>query len=259
MIRFANTLSKICKLSPYDVWVLARRPGLLVTLPFRPASSTSTSAAVQLFPQRSRAEIDELYLEFLGLDQLFGEMNRAMVRWRKRHVHLIGWNAFLYMLVRLSKPDIFVETGVFDGQSSCFILEAMERNQSGNLVSIDLPATNQIVGSTHCMLESSLPKGLQPGWLVPDRLRGRYDLRLGDAKELLPRVLDEFRQIDIFFHDSLHTYEHMLFEFNTAWPHLRDGGFLISDDIHWNSSFHVFASRVSRKYLRVECFGALKK
>ena len=38
-------------------------------------------------------------------------------------------------------------------------------------------------------------------------------------------------KIDIFFHDSLHTYDHMMFEYLTSWDYLKEGGVLFSDDI----------------------------
>ena len=65
--------------------------------------------------------------------------------------------------------------------------------------------------------------------------------------------------IDIFFHDSLHTFEHMYFEYKTAWPHLSEAGILLSDDIYWSSAFHRFASEVGRPYLRVGRLGAVRK
>jgi len=73
--------------------------------------------------------------------------------------------------------------------------------------------------------------------MVPTDLRNRWHLYLGDAKEMLPRLLQTLGTIDIFIHDSLHSYEHMLFEFRTAWPHLRGGGVILSDDIDANCSF----------------------
>jgi len=41
----------------------------------------------------------------------------------------------------------------------------------------------------------------------------------------------------MFVHDSLHTYSHMKWEFETALRSLRPGGVLISDDIEGNRAF----------------------
>jgi hypothetical protein len=63
----------------------------------------------------------------------------------------------------------------------------------------------------------------------------------------LPRLLKDLDSIDVFFHDSLHTYEHMMFEFKTAWPKIKKNGILISDDIHLNNSFIDFCKAVKCK------------
>ncbi len=140
--------------------------------------------------------------------------------------------------MRFGRPEIVFETGVFDGQSS--VLQALEDNGAGRLVSVDLPATSTVDGSTQCMRESSLPAGCDPGWAIADRLRGRQRLILGDSKEWLPRLFTEHPTVDIFIHDSLHTFEHMYFEYSLAWRHLPPGGLLLSDDIFWSAAFHRF-------------------
>src|SRR5207245_10685715 len=98
--------------------------------------------------------------------------------------------------------------------------------------------------STPAHHTDTLPSGRSPVSLLPAELRNRWDLHLGDAKDLLPKLLSELDRIDIFIHDSLHTYEHMLFEFRTAWPHLCDGGILLSDDTDWNEAFLEFATAI---------------
>ena len=122
-----------------------------------------------------------------------------------------------YAIVRLMQPEIMVETGVHEGWSARFTLLAMDHNGRGVLHSIDLP--NQP--------GELLPEGKEPGYRVPHDLRSHWRLHLGDARELLPRLLPTLGPIDIFVHDSLHTYDHMMFEFRTAWPYLREGGILI--------------------------------
>jgi hypothetical protein len=146
-----------------------------------------------------------------------------------------------YVLIRLLHPAVILETGVCDGFSSRFILLAMERNSHGVLHSIDLP--NQDVDLEGGGRQRDvLPLERQTGWLIPNRLRARWQLHLGNAKELLPQVLQELGKIDIFIHDSLHTDDHMLLEYRTAWPYLRPGGLLLSDDTDWNTAFGDFAS-----------------
>lgn len=148
----------------------------------------------------------------------------------------------LYYLVRLAKPRVIVETGVFDGVSSAFLLKALADNDSGRLCSIDLPARQPIAASTDKMLHDALPAGCEPGWIVPDELRPRWTLRLGSSADLLEPWLAELGSIDLFFHDSLHTTANMRAELETAWRHLAGGGFAVVDDVFWNRAFRSFAA-----------------
>lgn len=134
-----------------------------------------------------------------------------------------------YAAVRALAPDCIVETGVANGVSSSYLLLALEKNGRGHLHSIGLEDA------------AFLPLGKDPGWLVPRWLRPGWRVHLGDSREILPCLLKELGKIGIFIHDSLHTYDHMIWEFETAYPHLVSGGILISDDALWNNSFYDFA------------------
>ena len=127
--------------------------------------------------------------------------------------------ATTYALIRLLKPAVVVETGVGAGVSSWTILHAMEENSLGRLVSIDLPTPN-----------TELLPGV--GYLVPSELRHRWELRTGPSRRLLPQVLEDLGQIDIFLHDSRHSYANQLREYRAAWPIISDGGMLVSDDVN---------------------------
>ena len=140
----------------------------------------------------------------------------------------------VYVCVRILKPDVMVETGVASGSSSVYILHAMELNRKGFLYSIDLPNVDK---------GASVPKDKQTGWLVSFELRHRWKLIFGRSQDELPILLKELRSIDAFLHDSEHTYENMMFEYETAWPYIKKGGLLLSDDIYWNKAFEHFARK----------------
>lgn len=133
----------------------------------------------------------------------------------------------LYLLVRLAQPQHIVETGVSAGVSSTYLLAALEDNNKGKLHSIDLPPEN-------------LPEGRTVGWTVPDHLRNRWELYVGDSKDLLGSVLEKIGGIDCFIHDSLHTYEHMTWEYRMAWDYIRQGGLFLSHDVGANEAFVDF-------------------
>lgn len=158
---------------------------------------------------------------------------------------------FLYALCRLFKPETIVETGVAYGSSSSFILKALNENKKGRLYSIDYVfrpwESRDAIGSA-----------------IPSELRDRWNLVFGPTSKKLSKTVEDLGQIDIFFHDSLHTYRNMIFEFSTAWPHIRKGGFLLSDDINDNSAFYQFYSSLGISPIiigktRQSFFGILQK
>ena len=97
------------------------------------------------------------------------------------------------------------------------------------------------------------------GDFVPEYLKDRWTLILGNAKEELPTLLKKINKISVFFHDSLHTYEHMMFEYETAWPHITKSGLLLSHDVVWNKAFLKFSKKVNSKPLIYYSLGMIKK
>ncbi len=145
-----------------------------------------------------------------------------------------GWNdgdaAFvraIWCMTRQLQPKNVVETGVAHGVTSRFILEALERNGSGHLWSIDRPP-------------------IEPEWqeqiaiAVDDRLKHRWSYILGSSRRRLPSLVAQLGQIDLFVHDSLHSARNVRFEMDQAWAVLRPGGAIIVDDIDTNRGFQSF-------------------
>ena len=153
----------------------------------------------------------------------------------------------LYFLIRELKPEIVIETGVHRGVSSLFILQALYDNNQGKLFSIDLPHAEYTTDS-EISTKSILPTE-KIGICVPKYLQNRWNLILGDSKNELPKILKKINSLDVFLHDSKHTYEHMTWEYKTIWPYLNSKGVLISDDTNWNESFKDFCSQMNLDYI----------
>jgi predicted O-methyltransferase YrrM len=147
----------------------------------------------------------------------------------------------VYVLCRAIKPRIVVETGVASGVSTTFILDALWKNRLGKLYSLDLPPP---YGEQTLFL----PEG-KVGWLVPDELKSKWDLVLGKTSETLTPLLYKLNRIDMFLHDSEHTYENMMYEMKTAWPFLSPRGILFVDDAKCNTAFSDFCNRVKPIYI----------
>jgi len=148
----------------------------------------------------------------------------------------------LYALVRLTRPEQLVETGVSSGVSSTHLLLGLRDNGVGRLHSVDLPLPQR--GPTLRPRESavSLPPGRLTGWTVPAPLRSGWDLRLGRSQDLLPELIEELPRIDLFLHDDLHTPSHLRFELELIRPKLHPGAIVLADNTNWTGrAFDRFA------------------
>lgn len=154
-----------------------------------------------------------------------------------------------YVICRIVSPEVVVETGVADGFSTSFILKALERNNKGRLYSIDLPnQPGQVLENTRTT-----------GWIVPENLRPRWELTLGSSREKLPELLNRIKKIDIFYHDSDHSFENMTFEFNYSFSYLNTDGLILADDITDNRAFDDFCVKTHSKSLKLFKTGVLRK
>ena len=207
----------------------------------------SPSHALRVFKYHYRRVPERSFIEFFVKQQgypsghvssLYSNFNRNRLLWEEIRGNLsIYPNGYglqmtqelpsLYLLINLFKPNVVLETGVASGASSAYILRALHDNDRGKLFSIDLPPSN-------------LPEGKSTGWVVPKQSRTRWQLHIGDSKDLLKPLLEKIGEIDCFVHDSLHTYEHMMWEFRTTWKYIRPNGLFLSHDVGANEAFFDF-------------------
>ncbi len=132
-----------------------------------------------------------------------------------------------YSIVRLTRPAVVVETGVARGATSASILKALDKNGKGRLYSIELPI----------LLPNSRK---EVGSMVPLGLRERWNLIFGPGTIEIPKLRRDISRVDIFVHDSEHSYSNQIAEFERVWPWLKEGGILISDDVDNNALFETF-------------------
>lgn len=130
-----------------------------------------------------------------------------------------------YALTRAMAPELIVETGVSSGISSTYFLSAVRLNGKGRLYSVDINNGEY------------LPPDKTTGWIVPEHLRDRWTLLIGDSRQVLAPLLSELGNVDIFIHDSSHTYENMKFEMQLAYPRVLPGGLVLCDDANFNPAF----------------------
>lgn len=194
-------------------------------------------------------ETQKYIAEITSNKEFFSHITKKRGNFRKRLFSSWGWGinstlgTILYTLCREVAPDKVVETGVASGVSSSYILCALEENRRGVLYSIDLPS-----GRTE-----------QSGWLIPDYLRHRWELIPGRSSEKLLPLFEKLGAIDIFLHDSEHSYRNMLWEFQTAWAYLRTGGILLSHNIDWSEAFADFSKSTRAEPVMLKEMGGIIK
>jgi len=124
-----------------------------------------------------------------------------------------------------------METGVAHGVSSRVILEALNLNDRGHLWSIDI--ANPLNKSVHG----------QEGVAVTEACRPRWTYVEGESRLRMPPLVKEVGKVELFIHDSLHTFKNTLFEMEQAASVMPSGGVMLIDDIRSHDGFLTFAKR----------------
>lgn len=141
-----------------------------------------------------------------------------------------------YCLLRALRPRHVTETGVANGHSTFVVLSALDDNGRGTLTSVDV---SDGVGA-----------------LVPERLRGIWRLVVMGRRSVKRELRAELNfdgPCDVFIHDSDHSYGWQAFEYATAWPNVRTGGLLLSDDVDTSYAFRDFVSRTGADAFVLVC------
>jgi hypothetical protein len=123
-----------------------------------------------------------------------------------------------YALTRHLKPEIVLETGVGYGITSAMVVQAMERNESGTLMSIDFPPLSD-------------PTGIYTGMAIPGHFKKRWQLSLGSSRQQLPKVIKNIDKIGLFISDSANVYTIQQYEFKAVWGALAPGGVMVFNNI----------------------------
>jgi hypothetical protein len=182
----------------------------------------------------SEPELQALERDLLGrIQELAGDGP-----FRLSHNADFGLARLCYLACRAFRPSVVVETGVCYGVISSFILTALSKNESGVLHSVDLPP---------------LARGAQAfvGILIPEGVRNRWQLHRGAVRRVLPGLLASLGEVNMFVHDSLHTYSTMSFEFSMVGRYLAKDAVVIADDVAGNMAFSLWLKNAKARFSAV--------
>ena len=228
---------------------------------------------LQMLLKIKRKSINQIFDDYLSQEYYFSQIHEKLSSLEKNSIqpNRLGnmKGKILYSIVKSSMPTNIIETGVATGYSTSLILMALNENNYGLLNSIDYPNYQSISEKilrdlnykglprtfltfdglksvAGYILKSNyyhIPKGEKSGWVIPTELKGRWDVLIGLSEKLLLNVINKVGSIELFFHDSDHSKRNMLFEFDTIWPHLKENGIIVSDDINLNDAFKEFCNK----------------
>jgi hypothetical protein len=139
------------------------------------------------------------------------------VRLHKR----FGW----YALVRALRPNHVVETGTDKGLGAVVLAAALLRNGTGQLTTMD---------ANPCA-----------GYLIHDEYAAVSTLTIGDSVQNIAHLPTP---VDLFLHDSLHTREHELAEYEAVAPLLTAGAIVLSDNAHATDALPLWAEATGRRF-----------
>jgi predicted O-methyltransferase YrrM len=175
----------------------------------------------------------ELSLDFQAvLKTLKAELDRSPLRYPDEYGIEGGTAQLIYSLVRSQRPSTIVETGVANGVSSFIMLAALEHNGAGTLHSFDV---SHDVGSLVARRDTSR-------WVL-------HVLNRQNAGSEFRRTIGSLPPIDLFFHDSDHSYGWQMLEFSVVSDRLASPSVFASDDIDASHAFMDFARSASMPFV----------
>lgn len=133
----------------------------------------------------------------------------------------IGW----YAIVRATKPKIVVETGTEKGLGSLVLAEALIKNGSGRLITIDMEPSS--------------------GLLIGPEYGGVIDRMIDNSLQAISKI----DRIDLFIHDSDHSAEHESRELKLLQSRLSAEGIVLSDNSHVTTELAKWSLEHGRRFV----------
>ena len=143
-----------------------------------------------------------------------------------KYARRLGW----YAIVRATKPQVVVETGVDKGLGACVLTAALAKNHEegyeGYYYGTDINP--------------------EAGYLLQGKYARFGEILYGDSIESLRQFA---KIIDIFINDSDHSSEYEAEEYNTIKDKLSEKTIVLGDNAHCTDKLLKFAAQTGRQFL----------
>ncbi|MEM0135108.1 MAG: class I SAM-dependent methyltransferase [Thermoplasmatales archaeon] len=114
-----------------------------------------------------------------------------------------------------------METGVAYGVSTFHILNALNKNGNGSLISVDISR--------------------DVATFLNNEEKQRWNLKVLNTRDKpwkqFHKIMNEFAPLSVYLHDGDHSYPWQRMEYDLALQKLRRGGILLSDDVDSSYAF----------------------
>jgi predicted O-methyltransferase YrrM len=130
--------------------------------------------------------------------------------------HPLHYQSLLGEIVVKERPLIMIETGIESGFSTEHFLTSMDRAGAGHLFSCD-----------------PCPSGFYDANPIS---HPRFTFIRRRSYEALDEIFALTKRVDLFLHDSDHSFACQTFEYEWAIRHVRPGGIIASDDTGWSDT-----------------------
>ena len=127
--------------------------------------------------------------------------------------HPDHYQSLLADIIKRERPQVMIETGIESGYSTEHFLTAMDAIGVGHMFSCD-----------------PQPSGFYDAYPI---VHPRFQFIRKASWEALDEIYAMTGRVDLFLHDSDHSWECQTFEYEWAWAHVRSGGIIASDDTGW--------------------------
>ena len=215
-------------------WLFTSREYTNFTYELDPLNLKQLTAYVAVVTGQSYATIQK-YIQELDQDEALKShiirlSQTSKEKWVADPVVHFGRRLGWYAILRVTKPQLAVETGTDKGLGTCVIAAALMRNAQegspGKVISMDINPN--------------------AGYLFQTPYNQYGKLLCGSSHQLIAELNEE---VDFFIHDSNHAAEYEAKEFELIRPKLSRRALVLSDNSELTDELLKFAEATGRKFL----------
>jgi predicted O-methyltransferase YrrM len=240
ILRYVTPLIKIITIVKFNfgnikkslVWLLATSEFTNYLYNITPLNKNQMIGAISSITNLSIVEVESYFDEIENNADFKNSLKtKADILSRRKELPItipLGRRIVWYVLVRIYKPKVIVETGTDKGLGSLVIQLAIEKNQIGTLYTLDIDEYS--------------------GSLFDKEDLKKIKFLVGDSVQNMQKI----NEIDFFIHDSDHSEDHEKKEIQAAASKLTNNAIVISDNSHVTDVLFQWSKETNRNFIFIK-------